>query len=475
MTEDTAVVWFRSDLRLHDNATLTRALESATRIVPVFVFDPDAFATTTFGFPKTGRRRAQFLRESVQALRATLRGLDSELVVRYGRPSTVLPAVASEYDADAVYSQTLPAPEERHVETAVRTALRDQGRALQTAWTHTLYHPADLPTPVQNIDDTFTPWRQDVEATIEPREPLPSPNKVPSSTLDVSEIPTLAALGFDDAPLGRDQRAVYAFDGGETAGLDRLAEYVWDRDCLREYKETRNGLLGADYSSKLSPWLAHGCLSPRQIYAEIDRYERERVENDSTYWLGFELAWRDFFQFQFAKHGAAFFRPGGIRDRDVEWHTDEDAFSRWANGQTGVPFVDANMRELNATGYMSNRGRQNVASFLANDRRLDWRTGASYFESRLIDYDVCSNWGNWAYVAGTGNDSRDKRFDVLWQAHRYDPAGEYVTQWLPELDGLPPEYVHEPWRMDTQTQRTHGVELGSDYPRPMVALEDASE
>ncbi|WP_136715623.1 DASH family cryptochrome [Halorientalis salina] len=474
MTGDTALVWFRSDRRLHDNPVLSRAVDAASAVVPVYVFDPRAFGTTEFGFPKTGPRRAQFCRESVQDLRDSLRDRGGELVVREGRPEDVLPDLAAAHDADTVHCQTLPAPDEQGVEDALATALRDAGRALRTRWTHTLVHPADLPTPIPNIEDTFTPWREAVEATIEPRDPIPAPDSVRTPPVEAGSVPSLAELGYDTEPT-TDDRAAYRFAGGESAGLARIEEYVWKRDRLREYKETRNGLLGPDYSSKFSPWLAGGGLSPRRIYAEVTRYEHERVENDSTYWLGFELLWRDFFQFQFAKHGAAFFQQGGIRDRDIDWRTDETAFRRWADGRTGVPFVDANMRELNATGYLSNRGRQNVASFLANDLGLDWRRGASYFESRLIDYDAPNNWGNWAYVAGTGNDSRDRSFDVLWQAQRYDPDAEFVTHWLPELDGLPAAYAHEPWTMDDTARQDHGIELGVDYPRPMVELDGEKE
>ena len=214
-----------------------------------------------------------------------------------------------------------------------------------------------------------------------------------------------------------------------------------------------------------------GCLSPRTVYQEVSRYENERVANEDTYWLIFELLWRDFFQFQFRKHGADFFSATGIRDVKKDWRRDREAFGRWADGETGVPFVDANMRELNRTGYMSNRGRQNVASFLADALRLDWRWGAAYFEERLIDYDVASNWGNWAYQAGVGNDSRDNYFNVLSQAEYYDSNADYVTTWLPELDGLPAEYAHRPWRLSDRQQTDYGVELGVDYPRPMLNIE----
>jgi deoxyribodipyrimidine photo-lyase len=211
------------------------------------------------------------------------------------------------------------------------------------------------------------------------------------------------------------------------------------------------------------------------VSAEIDAYENRRVENDSTYWLRFELIWRDFFQFQFAKHGGTFFTPGGIRRRELAWRDDEAAFGRWKRGETGIPFVDAGMRELNATGYLSNRGRQNVASFLVNALRIDWRRGAAYFETQLVDYDPASNYGNWAYIAGVGNDARDRYFDIEWQAERYDPDAEYVTHWLPVLDGLPAEYAHKPWTMTPSEQATHGVELGVDYPEPLLTLATAHD
>ena len=291
---------------------------------------------------------------------------------------------------------------------------------------------------------------------------------LPESAPDPGSIPALDALGVvGDVP--DDGRAPLAFEGGETAGKRRLEQYVWETDSLQEYKETRNGLVGRDYSSKFSPWLATGCLSPREVYATVGEYERERVSNDSIYWLVFELRWRDFFAFQFAKYGGQFFRPGGIRERtDVEWRRDDAAFRRWQEGRTGVPFVDAAMRELAATGYVSNRARQNAASFLVHDQGIDWRWGAAHYEHHLLDFDPASNYGNWAYVAKVGNDSREGGFDVLAQAERYDHGAEYVQRWCPELDGLVGAYAREPWLMDEDEQRERGVVLGEDYPKPMV-------
>jgi deoxyribodipyrimidine photo-lyase len=462
---DTAVVWFRDDLRVADNPTLADAVASAEAVVPVYVFDPRDRGETRYPASKLGPHRAAFRRESVRDLRNRLRERGGDLLVCEGRAEAVVPDLATEVGADAVFTQTKPATEELGRERAVRAALPD-GVAFERRWTHTLYHITDLPTRYDRVDDTFTPWRKEVEDGAEVRDPVDAPAAVPVPDLPSGEVPS---LGVDAPP--RDDRAVLDFEGGETAGRERVRAYIWDGDHLREYKQTRNGLLGADYSSKVSAWLAAGCLSPRWIHREVRRYEDERVSNEDTYWLVFELLWRDFFQFQFLKHGAEFFRPDGVRGVGKRWRRDREAFGRWADGETGVPFVDANMRELNRTGYMSNRGRQNVASFLADALRVDWRWGAAYFEERLVDYDVASNWGNWAYQAGVGNDSRDNHFDVLSQARRYDGDAAYVATWLPELDGLPPEYAHRPWRMDGDDQVAYGVELGVDYPRPMIDVE----
>jgi len=471
---DTAVVWFRDDLRVADNPTLADAVASAEAVVPVYVFDPRDRGETRYPASKLGPHRAAFRRESVRDLRNRLRERGGDLLVCEGRAEAVVPDLATEVGADAVFTQTKPATEELGRERAVRAALPD-GVAFERRWTHTLYHITDLPTPYDRIQDTFTPWRKAVEDGAAVREPVTAPGTVRMPDLDPGEVPTLSALGIDRPPT--DDRAVLPFAGGESAGKRRVREYIWDGDHLREYKQTRNGLLGADYSSKFSAWLAAGCLSPRWVHREVQHYEDKRVANEDTYWLVFELLWRDFFQFQFQflKHGAAFFAPDGIRGVDVEWRRDRAAFRRWADGETGVPFVDANVRELNRTGYVSNRGRQNVASFLVDALGVDWRWGAAYFESRLVDYDVASNWGNWADQAGVGNDSRNRFFDVLSQAEYYDDDAGYVRTWLPELEALPPAYAHRPWRLSEDEQAEYGVEPGIDYPRPMLDLEERYE
>ena len=241
---------------------------------------------------------------------------------------------------------------------------------------------------------------------------------------------------------------------------------------LKIYKDTRNGMLGPDYSSKFSPWLATGSISPRVIFAEIAKYERERVENDSTYWLFFELIWRDFFRFSAISFGDAFFKLGGPQGnpKKYPWKRDGALFYAWREGRTGYPLVDANMRELKATGFMSNRGRQIVASFLTRDLGLDWRLGASWFEECLLDYDPCSNWGNWCYAAGVGSDPREDRyFSLPKQGGTYDPDAVYMKHWCPELKEVPADVLINPGRFDEVVRTRYGVDEDV-YPRPIVPL-----
>jgi deoxyribodipyrimidine photo-lyase len=470
-----ALVWFRNDLRTRDHEPLARADADADRVIPVYCLDPRHFGTTRWGLEKTGAHRARFLLESLADLRAGLRDLGGDLVVRRGRPEDVIPDLVRRTGATAVYAHEEPMSEERTVEHRLRDALGGTDARLRLWWGHTLYHPDDLPSGEDEVPDVFTPFRKRVEKSTEVRATLPAPESLDGlpDGLDAGELPTLADLGVEEPP--DDDRAVLRFRGGESAGLGRLHAYLWEQDLLRTYKETRNGLLGADYSSKFSAWLAHGCLSPRTIYEEVEAYEHERVSNRSTYWLVFELVWRDFFRFIGRKYGDRLFYPSGPMVVEVDWAHDDEAFERWASGTTGVPFVDANMRELNRTGFMSNRGRQNVASFLAKNLSLDWRRGASYFESRLVDYDVTSNWGNWAYVAGVGNDPRDRYFNILSQAQRYDADGDYVKHWLPELARVPAGRAHAPHEMSRSEQEDYGAVIGDDYPAPMIDLDASYE
>ena len=469
--------WFRNDLRLHDNEGFVRATEHADQVLPVFVFDPRLFtAHPRLEFRKTGVFRANFLIECVEDLRQSLQNRGADLIVRVGNPADVLAELAKEASATAVYASKEITQEETSVEAELSKKLKQQNIDLELFWMSTLYHVRDLPFEISRLPDVFTQFRNQVEKRAKVRPTFSTPESV-MFVPDVlpGEMPTLSTFGFDaetqKLALQPDSRRAVPFSGGETVALNRLHRYMWQTDLIATYKETRNGMLGEDYSSKFSAWLSTGCLSPRTIYDEVRRYENERVRNDSTYWLIFELLWRDFFRFVALKFGTRIFKVSGIRhDLHKTFRRDENLFFNWSMGQTGIPFIDANMREMNATGFMSNRGRQNVASFLVKDLGIDWTWGAAYFESLLVDYDACSNWGNWNYVAGVGNDPREasRYFNIYSQATRYDEQGDYVKHWLPELAHVPAGQVHLVSNLNRTEQEKYGVSLGEDYPMPMV-------
>jgi deoxyribodipyrimidine photo-lyase len=471
MTTQRILVWYRNDLRLHDHQPLAQALAAEATVIPVYCFDDRHFGQTSFGFPKTGAFRSQFLLESIADLRNSWRSRGSDLIIRRGLPEVIIPELVDRWQITAVYYHREVTAEEIAVSNALAGALTALNVHVRAFWGHTLYQLQDLPFSLSNLPELFTKFRKDVERDGQIQPPLIAPASLPSlpSDLDPGELPTLNDLGL--VPPAFDPRGVLAYSGGETAGLDRLQQYIWESDRLRVYKETRNGMLGANYSSKFSAWLAFGCLSPRYIYHQVKKYEDERIENDSTYWLVFELLWRDYFRLICAKHGNNVFKITGLQGLEIPWKQDWQRFDLWREGQTGFPLIDANMRELATTGYMSNRGRQNVASFLTKNLGIDWRMGAEWFESLLIDYDVCSNWGNWNYNAGVGNDARGFRFfNSIKQAQDYDREGKYVKHWLPELALIPAGKVHEPWTLSPIEQELCSVRIGVDYPQPIVDL-----
>lgn len=465
----TIICLFRNDLRIHDNEVLQWANRNADFVLPMYIFDPRHFGGTYhFGFPKTGPHRTKFLLESIQDLRKNLKIRGSGLAVRKGKPHEELKKMIDMLGQSSVHSVVFHeevTQEELDVEKSIK---KHCGVNIKTFWGHTLYHREDLPFSPSQTPDVYTQFRKRVESQAPVRKCLDMPKSfrpLPEG-VEEGEIPTNKDLGVEDPVT--DPRSVVDFLGGESVAIDRLHHYLWETDAIATYKETRNGLLGADYSTKFSVWLALGSLSPRHIFWEVKRYENERTSNNSTYWVLFELIWRDYFRYVAMKYGNQIFYEGGIQNKNIRWKQDKQLFRAWKEGKTGVPFVDANMRELAATGFMSNRGRQNVASFLTKDLHLDWRLGAEWFESMLLDHDVCSNYGNWLYSAGIGNDPReDRKFNVVKQGFDYDSEGDYVRTWVPELKNVHGGSVHIVWTLSRGILEKAGVTLGETYPNPV--------
>jgi deoxyribodipyrimidine photo-lyase len=429
-----AIVWFKTDLRLHDNETLVKAIAQNDQVIPVYCFDDAQFEVTAFGFKKTGSFRTQFLLEAVADLKNSLQELGSGLIILKGKPEIEIPKIVKLYNAKKVYAKREVAYEEKQTEQLLQTELWKLQCEIVTFSTSTLYHAQDLPFSIKDIPDVFTNFRKKVEKESTIRTVFEKPAKIFSPKLPETLLPTLDEL---DLPfIKANNRAAIQFVGGETSALKRMHHYFTETQAISNYKETRNGLIGPDYSSKFSAWLALGCVSPRFIYYELKKYELKFGANESTYWLVFELLWRDYFRFMMKKYSNKFFLQSGIQDKGIVINKHNfKTLQSWIDGETGVDFIDANMLELKLTGFMSNRGRQNVASYLCNDLKLDWRYGAAYFEQQLIDYDVSSNWGNWAYLAGVGNDPRGNRyFNIDKQAQDYDKDKSFRELWLKELE-----------------------------------------
>eukprot|EP00759_Apiculatamorpha_spiralis_P047418 PhF_6_TR43121/c0_g1_i6/m.65939/K01669/phrB; deoxyribodipyrimidine photo-lyase len=464
------ILWLRSNLRVHDNPALVGALRSQRPILALYVWDPRIHRHgKNTGLPWMGHHRRRFLLESLQ-------DLPFPVHQAWGNTEEVMAAIGKDFGNIPlhVHYQRDHATYEVSVEKKVRSVVHATGGTCIGHEGISMIDPEDLPFLVPNLPELFSDFRRTVEKSFTVKVPLkaPHPNTWTKKTNVV----------FVDSMLGKPHSEVYFtppphspshheensnFVGGESKGLARLNHYLWTTDKIRSYKNTRNGMLNFDDSSKLSPWLACGCLSPRMIYAEIKRYEQERCQNESTYWLVFELLWRDYFQFWMQKHGSRVFFREGVQRFNLPWSADKDLFHAWCTGNTGYPIVDANMRELVSTGFMSNRGRQIVASFLTKNLGLDWLLGAEFFEHHLIDCDVASNYGNWQYQAGVGCDARGFRlFHYRKQAMNYDPDGAHVRFWVPELREMPGFRAHEPWNL--------AAEFRGGYPDRIVPFDESA-
>ena len=445
-------IWFRHDLRIHDHKPLVKALEQGLKeekeIVGVFVWE-ESFEE--FQYPKLkrmGNHRRRFLIESLEDLAASLQPYNVSLRILRGKTEEVLYHWLMEQDVKDVFLHDHPGFEER------QTLARLREKTSKITWHvsdgHMLFTRRQLPVQLEEFPMSFTGFRKKLEKNLSiPRRNRPYTGeeeeviqeaKGESMDYHRDNIFTRKEVLREHHPGGSGM-----VKGGERAGLQRLKEYVTDPNRLFTYKETRDGLLSFDDSSKLSFWLSNGCLSPKRVYQSILEMEREQGRNESSYWLFFELLWREYFQWLMLATKERLFLKKGLLDRELLWHEERTLFEAWKKGETGYPLVDAAMVELKETGYMSNRARQNVASFLTKNLGINWLWGARYFEEQLVDYDPASNYGNWAYQAGVGTDIRELRaFNVVGQGVRYDPEGKFAKHWLGLPENLPGDVIYDP-------------------------------
>ena len=451
--------WFRADLRLHDNPAWTYACQNASAVVPV-VCQPPAIKSL-WGFDRVGAHRLNWQTRAVADMAQRLALAGVPLLHTTGLAVQVLPHLAQQLGITHIVCEAIAAPDELQEVAALEAA----GLTVHSLWQSSLLNPPDLPFQVENLPAVFSDFRKAVEqAGVCPPAPLPVCMPAPiagdllariwalkrtqavavtdahahfneeSEVAGASRLDTRSAFPYSAAPLG----------GGERAARAHVQQYL-ARQLPHTYKATRNGLMGVDYSSKWSPWLATGALSPRWAYAQLQQFEAAHGASDSSYWLWFELLWRDYFRFLHLQHASSpaklrwLYRYQGLLAdaAALPLHDDrpllpqhKNRLQQWIQGNTGQPLVDAGMRELAATGYLSNRMRQIVASYWVHDLQGDWRIGAAWFESQLLDYDVYSNQGNWLYISGRGTDPRGgRRFNPMKQTQDHDPEGHYQRLW----------------------------------------------
>ncbi|MBE9597774.1 DASH family cryptochrome [Pedobacter sp. MC2016-24] len=432
------LVWFKNDLRLHDNEALIRAHQECSDLVFCYCIEQSDYEKSPLGFQKKGAVRFKFMHQSVLNLKKNLEFLGGHLVIGEISAMVTLPELVDTYGITDIYAEEEYAPYELKLVKSVMNAL--QAVEFHFFWGKTLYHKDDIPFTIAKIPLTSKAYRIPAGHQAEPRETFRPPSKLNAvANVKTKRFPSYKLYGINEDEY-KDSKPLV--EGGETAALERLHYYTFKSELLTGYRWSRNKSDGLDYSSKFSPYLALGCISAREIYKTVKEYESKIKKNQSTWWLVFELVWRDYFTFKGMRFRNSIFKTKGYKNKQIAWENDPLKFEKWCSGCTGIPFIDAHMRQLNQTGYMSNRGRVNCASYLTHDLKIDWTWGAGYFESKLIDYDVSSNWMNWHMQA----------FEIWYtnpvhQSNKYK-AQEYIRKWIPELSYSNDIEVLIPWEFD---------------------------
>jgi deoxyribodipyrimidine photo-lyase len=376
------------------------------------------------------------LQQSLANLEQNLTAVGQRLVCFQGQPFEILGRVIEQFGISDIFRSDNADWYENQSWQALQQKYSD--KRFHTISSHTLFEIEGFPFSLPDLPLSFSKFKNAIKDCL-PIRPIGTLGYLPpepplaaemSKGLDLFDLTVDSSRSVSDSSSPPDiDKKESLFGGGESAGLTHLADY-FQTSKASHYKEVRNAIDGWNNSCKFSPWLANGCLSVRETYSALLDYEHDAEANDSTYWIYFELLWREYFHWYASKHGTTLFSFSGIKGLSPLNSFYPERFQKWINGATPYPLVNACMNELKATGFLSNRGRQIVASCFVNELSMDWRYGAAYFESVLIDYDVASNWGNWQYLAGVGADSRGKRhFNLEKQTQQFDPNGRYIERW----------------------------------------------
>lgn len=416
------VVWFGEDLRCADQSVLWKAAQEVDYLVCLYCDEPHHRSSSRYATQGMSKNRRRFLNQGLQSLALQLQSLGQTLFISTLDAATSLNILLNEVPIAHLYRNHHGGWDERQALKSIANRYPDV--RIHLGHGLSLFTPSQLPFDIAELPDSFSKFRRLVE-DIDTFAPLPALQKLPP--VPVFDIQRIRPWKLDKV----EDRS--AFTGGEHAAIDQLSDY-FSTDLPSYYKETRNKLDGWESSTKFSPWLAQGSLSARQIKTSIDAYERDHGANESTYWIYFELLWREYFHWYATRYGKQLFLPGGLTRRQNQGSYYAERFRKWSQGNTPYPLVNACMKQLNETGYMSNRGRQIAASCLIYELGIDWRYGAAYFEEQLLDYSVGSNWGNWQYIAGVGADPKGGRhFNLQKQTEQYDPNQQFIQKWQGQI------------------------------------------
>ena len=453
---DSALHWFRRDLRDDDNAGLYHALASARRVHCAFVFDREILDR----LPTRADRRVEFIHASVAELRASLHAKGGGLIVLHDAARAAIPALARRLGVDAVFANGDYEPEAIARDDAVRAALQADGRRLHLAKDHAVFEKDEVLTQAGKPYTVFTPYRNAWLAKLTPyylkAYPVAAHAGRLAPAIEEHAMPSLADIGFEKAGLA--ELGIAPGTAGARALLADFAKRISRYAAARDFP----GVRGVSY---LSVHNRFGTVSIR----ELARLAAARKGEGALTWLS-ELIWRDFY-FQILWHYPdVVTRAFRTEYASLDWPGDEALFAAWREARTGFPLVDAAMRQLNRTGYMHNRLRMVTASFLAKDLLVDWRRGERYFADKLIDFDLAANNGGWQWAASTGCDAQPyfRIFNPVAQSRKFDPRGAFIRRYVPELARLPDESIHEPWTLSALEQRQAGCVIGRDYPAPVV-------
>lgn len=413
------VHWFRNDLRLSDQP-FVNLLSNDTGFVGIYILPKNWISYLKYGFRRMGYNRFIHLKHQLWSLQNSLREKGSELIVKVGEPTEILIEFMKEHGSSLSFEMGL-AHEERQVENSILDEFQTD-YPISVFSKSNLISPLDLNFDKSSFPKSFSKFRNILEKKLKNYEwkVCPLPQSLPNAPVTGKSI--------KKPNIQHDSNSAVPFLTNENEALKRVDDYFFKDKNVLNYKSTRNELLGKNYSTKFSIFLANGQISPHQIMHELKKFESNESQNKSTYWVWFELLWREYFRHASYHFGKTFFINNSLNETIKH---NQSSIDSWKFGNTNNDFIDANMIELSKTGFMSNRGRQNAASFFIHNLRQDWKIGAAWLENQLIDYDVHSNYGNWQYIAGNNFNPKGKSvFDVEFQTKKYDPEQNYIQTWL---------------------------------------------